>query len=311
MTEGRRKGMLIYMRHLMLCLLIATVMHSRLLAQQVPARDLLKLPVGSMDRAAALGNEIGDGVGNPAAILLDNATRARVGAIALQTPSEQGVSAQVLALSLALPGDVTGSLSAVRATVADIFRTETDPQTTGQEIPYGTTVYSAAIARRQNRYFIPGLAVRYRTGELDGESRGAFGLDAGIVIDLAALRSSRIGVSSFLWRPAKGDDEATTVHVAGDLRVLGSSPVREARVGYALSLTEGDERQDYVFGSGRYDLWEGRAGVVRTEVFGTASWRARLAVLVYYHAYTLGVAREQNTDGLDAMYQFTLSTVIR
>ncbi|MFN2398316.1 MAG: hypothetical protein ABR543_06690 [Gemmatimonadaceae bacterium] len=315
MTERRQKRNLIFMRCLMLWALAAAVVQSRLPAQRVPARDLLKLPVGSMDRAAALGNSIGDGIGNPAAILLDNDIRARVGAIALRTPSEQGVSAQVLAFSLALPGNVSGSLSAMRASVADIFRTETDPQTTGQEIDYGTTVYSAAIARRQNSYFTPGLAVRYRTGELDGESRGAFGLDAGIVIDLAAFRSSKIGVSSFLWRPAKGagegEDEATTLHAAGDFRAFGSSPVREARAGYGLSLTEGDERQDQVFASGRYDLWEGRAGLVRTEAFGSASWRARLAVLVYYHAYTVGVAREQNTDDLDAMYQFTLSTVIR
>jgi hypothetical protein len=297
------------MRHLILSIVVLVSGMPSAAAQHVPARDLLHMPIGTMDGAPALGNYVGDGFGNPATIALDGNLRARVGAVALQTPTEQGVSAQLIAASVALPGRLTAGASILKASVADVFRTETDPQTIGEEIPYGTTVYSLTIARDENSFVTEGLAVRYRAGEVGSERRGAFGLDAGLVVRLP-LRHARLGVSSFLWRPANADEEVTTLHLGGDFRVAGLSVQREGRGGYAVSLTEGGQREEYFIGSLRYDSWEGRAALVRTTAFGSRSWRPRLGVLLHYSSYVVGVAREENSAGLGATYQFTLGAVI-
>ena len=279
-------------------------------AQQVPGRDLLRFPLGTMDQAAALPAVVGDGLGNPATIALQGAERLRLGVAALRTPSEQSVSIQLAAVALALPGRLTAGVSVVRASVSELFRTETDPRTIGQEIPYSTMVYSVAAARRQSRYLTVGLALRYRRGELDTERRGALGLDAGVVAQHLPFRDASLGAATFLWRPGGDDDERTAINVAGDLRVVGPDTARQVRVGYALAATALD-REDFVFASGRFKAWEARAGAARSTAFGAQPWRTRLGVRLRYSRYTVGVAREENGAGLSPIYQFTLSTLLQ
>src|SRR5919201_5753966 len=76
-------------------------------AQEVPARDLLRFPLGTMDRATALASSVGDGLGNPAAVSLEDSERVRAGAAALQTATQQGVAGQLFAAAVRIRGQIT------------------------------------------------------------------------------------------------------------------------------------------------------------------------------------------------------------
>jgi hypothetical protein len=280
-------------------------------AQQVPARDLLDFPIGAVAEPRALARATGDGVWNPAACLLPLSARLRVGVAALETPAEQALSAQLLGGAMAMPGDLTLSISAVRAAVDDIVRTDTDPQSVGGAVPYSTTLLSIGLARRTRKYLTAGVAARYRTGELDATRRGAFGVDGGIIADSLFGRDGRIGASTFLWRPGASADERTTYSAAADLRALGSDERREVRAGYGFSYTEETGREHYLFGSARAARLEGRAGLARIERFSRPEWRLRLGVGVYYARYVLGIGRDESGAGLPPTYQFTLTATIK
>ncbi|MEP7344229.1 MAG: hypothetical protein ABI877_03130, partial [Gemmatimonadaceae bacterium] len=64
------------------------------LGQQIPGRDLFDFPLGSVAEGAALALQTGDGLRNPAGILLPAGALGRVSISSLLTSSEQGVSAQ-------------------------------------------------------------------------------------------------------------------------------------------------------------------------------------------------------------------------
>ncbi len=85
----------------------------------------------------------------------------------------------------------------------------------------------------------------------------------------------------------------------------------DVRGGYGVTLTEGAQREDVIFGTARIDGVQANAGIVRTTAFGTSEWRSRFGIGVRFDQYSAGVAREQNGAGLDPIYQFTLSTTIR
>lgn len=282
----------------------------RLDAQRVPGRDLLQFPLGTLDRAAALGGGIADDLGNPAAIALAESDRARIGIGSLQTSSEQGVALYLAAASLNLPRRFTAGLSVVRATVNDLYRTESDPTVVGSELPYSTTLYSASIARQNGGRVATGVSVRYRVGELGDSQGSALGVDGGVLVRHLPFRDASVGVASFLWRPANAEDERTSLNVAGDLRVLGTDD-RGARAGYGLTITEGRERDHFGYAAGRYGRWEGIAGLLYSDAHGDAHWRHRLGVRLRYGEYLVGVARESNDAGLSATYQFMLSMTIR
>jgi hypothetical protein len=279
-------------------------------AQEVPGRDLLHFPLGTMERPSALRGGIGDGLANPATIVLDSGVRAFVGAAALQTPADQGVSAQLLAASMALPQRITVGLSIAHFAVDDIFRTETDPTTFG-EVAYGTTVYSATVAQRHNALVSSGVALRYRHGKAEREARGAIGLDAGVLLDGLPYRDASVGVASFMWRPANAELERTSLNLAGDLRLVGASEVRQIRVGYGITLTEGHGREEVGVASVRLRVWDVRAGLARTRSHGSVSWRPRVAAGVRLAGYRVSVARESNGAGLEAVYQFVLGATVR
>jgi hypothetical protein len=279
-------------------------------AQEVPGRDLLHFPLGTMERPSALRGGIGDGLANPASIVLDSGVRAFVGAAALQTPADQGVAAQLLAASMALPQRITVGLSIAHFAVDDIFRTETDPTTFG-EVAYGTTVYSATVAQRHNALVASGIALRYRHGQAERESRGAIGLDAGVLLDGLPYRDASVGVASFMWRPANAELERTSLNLAGDLRLLGASEVREMRVGYGITLTEGYGSEEVGVASVRLRVWDVRAGMARTRIHGRVNWRPRVAAGVRLAGYRVSVARESNGAGLEAIYQFVLGARVR
>ncbi|MDQ6886764.1 MAG: hypothetical protein M3068_05655 [Gemmatimonadota bacterium] len=280
-------------------------------AQRVPGRDLLQLPLGTVDRPAALGGSIGDGLGNPAAIVADSGVRARLSAEALQTPAEQGATARLIGISIALPQRFAAGLSVARASVSNLFRTETDPETIGPDLAYSTSIVSVSVARQHSSHVAVGVAGRYRWGEMDRDRNSAIGIDGGIRATHLMPFDVSLGASTFLWRPANSNDERTTLNLGADMRVAGEEERLEARLGYGAALTEGAEREDFGYAAGHYGVWEARGGLARLNALGSVSWHPRLGVQLHYDQYLVGVAREESGAGLGAIYQFTLSAVLR
>ena len=279
-------------------------------AQQVPGRDLLDFQIGTMAEAPALAHLTGEGLWNPAAIAIPAGLRVRISAATLQTPAEQSVSSELLAAGVRVHEATTVGLSLVRAEVTGLLRTDTDPQTIGGDIPYSTTVLSLAVAQRREDLLV-GFALRYRHGQLDELSRGALGIDAGVIVDDLLFGRARVAASTFLWRPGGDDTEAIGYNFAGDARVYGPDSLREARAGYGISIDDSEVREQFGYVSGRYGVLEARTGVARYSALGTVDWRLRLGLGLHYARYTVGISREENGAGLDAVYQFTLSAFVK
>ena len=294
------------MRHLVFALAIAALVPAVAAAQRVPGRDLLQFPLAALDRPAALPTDLADGLGNAATLVTLKGARLRVGAAALQTPETQGVSAQLLSAAHSLSERIVVGLSAARWSVDDIASTTTSPDASEGDVSYSTAMLSVSAARRNTKNVSVGLSLRARTGAMGGARRTAVGVDGGVLLD-SLWRDARVGVASFLWRPAQTGSERTTLHVAGDLRVWGTSAVREARAGLAADFTEPDERLEFLYASGRHGPLALRLGVARTVRWENGPWRARLGVGVHYDKYVVAVAREEGANGLGAVYQFTIN----
>ena len=274
-------------------------------AQRVPARDLLDLPLGTLAEPIALAGTVGDGFWNPATAALPAGTRARIGLAALTTPAAQGIGAQTVTAAVAVPRHTTVGLGLTRASLRDVQRTSTDPQTLG-EIGYNTTVASATAARAW-RWVTVGAAARYRVGELDMRRRDALGVDAGVVGRVPLGRDVRVALSSYLWTFGNRGDRPA-VAAATDLRLAGTTDERELRGGYSLVATRDLGREDYVHLAGRSGRFAFRGGVLRATAYDIVTWGSRLGVGLQHARYVIGFSREERDTGLPASYQFTLTT---
>lgn len=275
-------------------------------AQRIPARDLLDLPLGTLAEPLALASTLGDGLWNPATIALPGPARARVGFAALTTSAAQGVAGQSLATAFALPAATTVGLALLRASVRDLQRTETDPQTLG-EVGYSTTVASVTAAR-QWRWMTAGLALRFRVGELDGRRRGAPGLDAGVVGRVPWGPDVRVAASSFMWRPNHDAADRPAIVAATDLRLAGIRGSRELRGGYSLLATRGLGRDDYLHLDGRIARFSLAGGVLRSTTYDVVTWGSRLGLGLQHARYVVALSREERSTGLPAVYQITLTS---
>ena len=294
------------MRHLTFALAIAALIPPVAGAQRVPGRDLLQFPVASLDRPAALGSELADGLGNPAALAALPRARLRIAAAALQTSDAQSVTAQMLAAARSLSERIAVGISAARWSVDDIASTSLNPETSDADVSYNTAMLSMSAARRNTRNVSVGLALRARTGSLGDIQRTAIAVDGGVLLD-SLWRDARVGVASFLWRPAQAEDERMTIHVAGDLRVWGASAWREARAGVAADFTQPRERLEFLFASARSGRVSARMGLARMVRWNSGPWRFRLGAGFHHDKYIVGLAREEGTEGMGAVYQFTMS----
>ena len=274
-------------------------------AQEIPGRDLLEFPLGSLAEGTALSLATGDGFRNPAAIALPRGLRARFTVSSLTTGSQQGVAGQIVAVALAVPSEVTAALTVARASVDGIVRTETDPQSIGGDVPYGTIIVSAIAARRPAPNIVTGLAVRYQTGEIDQDRRAALGIDAGMVMTDLLRVDGRLGLTSFLWRPGVHAGDGAAFAGAFDARVAGHDSLAQMRAGYSYNDAPGLSREHFAFVGGRLGRWEARGGLARTEVTSRFTSRARFAVGFHYERYAVSVAREESPTGLAPVYHFT------
>ena len=310
LTGTAGTGKLNFMRCMTFAFVLGVTSAGALSAQGIPGRDLLEFPIGALAEAPALAIASGDGFRNPASVMLVPGARGRISVGSLITGSEQGVTAQLLGVAVAVPRATTVGLSVVRASVDGIVRTEEDPQASGGDVPYNTIVLSATGARRSRGNTTIGLAVRYRSGLLDASRQNALGLDGGVIVDSLVGRDVRVGLSSFLWRPGTGDGDETAVAAAVDGHVFGSDSTASGRVGYSYTYSDRLLREHFVFASGRLGVWEGRGGIARASAFGDQATRVRLGIGLHYARYTVGVAREDNSSGLSPTYQFTLTAVL-
>jgi hypothetical protein len=294
------------MRHLTFALAIAALGPPVAGAQRVPGRDLVQFPVAGLDRPAALGTDLADGLGNPSTLVVLAGAKLRVGAAALQTPEELAVAAQLLAGAYSLSERTVLGLSAAHWSVDDIPLTTTSPEVTDSDVSYRTVLVSVTAARRNTKHVSVGLALRARMGSAAGSRRTAPAADAGLLVD-SLWRDARLGVASFLWWPGQTEDERASIHLAGDLRVWGTTELREARAGLAVDFTQPDERLEFIFASARTGAVAARLGLARTVRWQAGPWRWRIGAGFHYDKYIVGIAREEGAEGIGPVYQFTLN----
>jgi hypothetical protein len=288
------------------CLLSAT----SVAAQLVPGRDLLTFPLGLISEAPALGLSSGFGLWNPASIALADGSRIRLAVGTMSAPVDLAVSAQVGTAAFRLHNGTTIALNVASASVADILRTDSDPQSIGDEVPYLTQLFSA-IAARQLGPVTLGVALRLRTGHADTQTRHAASLDVGVISRGFGRHDVRFAASTFLASPFSHAHERAEVLAAVDARVTGTDSLRTSRVGLSVTAADGLSREQFLYGGARWERLEARIGAARTEAFGDTNWRGRVGIAFHHRGYVIGVAREESAGNLAATYQFTLSSVMR
>ncbi|MEP6493596.1 MAG: hypothetical protein ABJF01_13005 [bacterium] len=278
-------------------------------AQHVPGRDLLEFPLGLTAEAAPLSSQMTGGLWNPASIAIRSPTRGEIGFAGLTTPQEQGVKLEAVAAAYRFRPNLTASLSYAQASVSDIFRTDTDPNSIGDEIPYETMLISAAAAYTRGNLTL-GTALRYRYGTVISDHGSAVGLDGGAILDRVARTPLRIAVSTFLLTPSRTANEATYL-AAADIPVFQRDSSFVVRGGYSISHTEGRGREDYVFGTSSYRQLDISGGVSTMTLFGNMSRRTRLGFGLRFAGYMVGVGREDGAAGISASYQFLVKRTFR
>jgi len=287
--------------------LVALSPPSGLGAQQVPGRDLYEFPLGTLAEPAALAVDAGGGLWNPATISVSPGVRVLASATALNTPIEQGVSAQLGTLAYHVQRRITVGLQVAQASVGDLIRTDTDPQSIGDEIPYRSTILSA-IGSATIAGASLGVAVRRRSGEVDAASGHATSVDVGGTIERPAGLPVRLGLSTFLHSVTGKGDRASTLGALEGLLPVKSADVR-AGLAYQDDGDAGSET--FAYGSARSRIVELRGGLARQHAFGSSTTRLRLGLGLRYARYLIGVSREEGTAGLGSTYQFMLTTVFR
>ena len=278
-------------------------------AQQVPGRDLFDFPLGLLAEPAALSSRMSASIWNPAAGSLNGSAKGEIGFAGLATPQDQGVHLEMIGGEFRVSSALSANVSYAQASVADIIRTETDPQSIPGEIPYQTSLLSAGAAVRQGRASL-GVSARYRWASLDAEHAGVFALDAGAIVDRIAGTPVRVAASTFLLSPSRKKEVATLL-AAADLPLGHRDTTLSTRAGYAIMHTEQRGGEGYAFGTVRYHQFDASAGLAQSRVFGTTNRRLRLGVGVRYAGYDVALGREDGAAGFGASYQFVLTRTFK
>lgn len=313
LTQRRHSNKLKYMSRFIFAAVVSGILAAAAAtaaAQQVPGRDLLEFPLGVLAEPASLSSRMAGGLWNPATAKLDSATRGEIGIAGLATPKAQGVSLEMIGGEYRVRPNWTANVSYAQASVTDIFRTDTDPQSLGSEVPYSTSVLSAGLATALTHAFNVGAALRYRWAEADTAHTGIVSVDAGAVADHLAGTPIRLALSTFLFSPARSK-EAATYEAAADIPLLRRDSSWTVRAGASVSHTEGRGREDYGFGTASYRQFHMSAGILQSTAYGNVDHRLRLGVGVRYASYDLAFGREDGVAGFPPSYQFLLTRVIK
>jgi hypothetical protein len=293
------------MCRMMFAALAATVALSPLRAQQVPGRDLFHFPLAMLAEPGALASVAGGGFWNPASLTTGGNDRLLLAIAALNSPIEQGVSSQLATMGYQVRPGWRAGLSVAQSSVGDLLRTDTDPLSIGDEIPYRSTIVSGILNATRGAVTL-GVALRRRSATVDATSSAATSVDVGAVLERPVGLPLRAGLSSFLLSPRSGRERATALGA-----VEGYLPERflRSRIGASYQHDRAGEGETFVYAAAASGLVDLRGGIARQTSFGTTSTRLRLALDLRHGHYLVGVAREEGTSGLGATYQFLLTTV--
>ena len=302
---GWAPGKLNFMCRMTFAAIAAAAALSPLKAQQVPGRDLFHFPLGTLAEAPALASAAAGGFWNPATLALGSADRMIFSAAALNSGTDEGVSAQIATMGYGLREGFTVGASVALSSVGDLIRTDTDPQSLGSDIAYRSTIISAIAAAERGPARI-GLALRRRTGTVDLNRGRATSVDVGATLDRPHGLPFRAAISSFLLSPSRSIERATVLGA-----VEGYLPTSvDVRAGVSYQQDEGGDRESFAYASTRVGLVDLRGGFARQSAYGMNTTRLRLGLGVHYAHYLVGIAREDGAAGLGANYQFLLTTVI-
>jgi hypothetical protein len=275
-------------------------------AQSVPGRDLLFSPLGLTGEPAAFGGGPAAGLWNPATGRLPDDSRFQFALAALNAPVDLAFTGQVLNAGWRVPRVGSIRLSVARAGVADLVRTDTDPQSIGGDVPYSIWVTSIGFARRVHPHVTLGVASRVMAGQVDRARGRRVATDVGIVVDSLTRADVRVAASSFLW--AVGATDRPSIAIASDARLIRLDESATLRGGVGLVHTDGATTEVYPFLAARIGRLDVRGGPVHVAGFEATTWRSRLAVVLQQDAFTIGVAREANAAGLTPTYQLSIVT---
>jgi hypothetical protein len=290
--------------------LFLVLLPSTLPAQLVPGRDLLAFPIGLTAEAPALGTTSGFGLWNPASVAVPAGSRLRLAVGTMTAPVDVAVTAQVATVAARWRDGTTIAVGMAHAAVGDLLRTDSDPQSIGDEIPYTTTLLSLIAARPVGPVTL-GTALRVRSGTLDNIARRAVSVDFGVISKGLGPRDVRLAASTFLASPFSREHEQAELLVAADARLVGTDSLHTSRAGLSYTAADGMPREAFGFVGARWQRLEGRIGAARTEAYGRTNWRGRLGIAFHHRGYVIGVAREESAGNLSATYQFTLSSVLK
>ncbi len=279
-------------------------------AQLVPGRDLLSFPIGLTAEAPALGTTSGFGLWNPASVSIPAGSRLRLAVGTMSAPVDVAVTAQTATVAARWRDGTTFALGMTHASVGDLLRTDSDPQSIGDEILYSTTLLSLIAARALGPVTM-GAALRVRSGTLDNISRHAISVDVGAISRGLGSRDLRLAASTFLASPFAREHEQTELLLAADARLAGKDSLQTSRVGLSYTAADGLPREAFGYALARWQRLEARLGAARTEAYGRTNWRARLGIAFHHRGYVIGVAREESPNHLSATYQFSLSSVVK
>ena len=307
---GLRSVTLKDMRRKFLCGLAAALWGPALVAQPVPARDLWQFPLGAVLEPAVLAAEGGTGHWNPANVAMPANSRLRVGVAWLPAAANQGVDGQLIGVAWRRASGTTVGLSVARSAVNGLIRTDTDPTSIGT-INYNSTVVSATVARRVIPHLTLGVAARYREGRTDELTRSAIAGDLGVIIDSLGKHQIRFAMSSFLWRPGQERDDRPIFLAGVDARLVTRPKFPDVRLGYMRNAISGGAREHGPFLSARSGALELQTALVVTTVYGDRDVRARTGLALHFAQYAVGIGREEGVGGLQPLYQFTLSSVVK
>ncbi len=246
------------------------------------------------------------------AVSLGEHERLRVGAEAINSPSEIGVSGGLLAVSTRVPHVGVVSFGYGRLSVADISMTETSPEAIGT-----MAIYNQAVSIGVSGDFAPGVlggvAVRYLSGELGPASRSQLGVDVGARYATTHFRLG--GTTRFFDPTLRVAAGAASYNLGAEYR---SSPFdawgARARVllRYGVTASRGESAEHLV--TAGVVLGEALAldaGASAEESSGDAVLRSRLAIAIGSGPFRIQIGRDGGVNGFGATYRFGLTATFR